>query len=252
MHGAKWTYRRRVAEGWVTVEADKDRLQVDYPAQLPAEYVRNQVATLFDLHAPMADIFKVLAADPLLGRWVKQAPGLCVMGAWDPFETSVRAILGQQVSVERGRALALAMIDRYGAGEAFPSPSQLVDKDIAELGMPGRRGAAMQLREYFDGQRKTFDLPLAPAGTPFQLSVLQALQEIPFGETCSYLDVAKRIGNPKAVRAVGAANGSNPIALIIPCHRVIGSNGSLTGFGGGLDSKKFLLQHEASHSGLFA
>ena len=112
--------------------------------------------------------------------------------------------------------------------------------------------AAMQLREYFDGQRKTFELPLAPAGTPFQLSVLQALQEIPFGETCSYLDVAKRIGNPKAVRAVGAANGSNPIALIIPCHRVIGSNGSLTGFGGGLDSKKFLLQHEASHSGLFA
>ena len=144
MHGAKWTYRRRVAEGWVTVEADKDRLQVDYPAQLPAEYVRNQVATLFDLHAPMADIFKVLAADPLLGRWVKQAPGLCVMGAWDPFETSVRAILGQQVSVERGRALALAMIDRYGAGEAFPSPSQLVDKDIAELGMPGRRGAAIR------------------------------------------------------------------------------------------------------------
>ena len=100
--------------------------------------------------------------------------------------------------------------------------------------------------------RKRFELDLAPTGTPFQLSVLQALQEIPYGETRSYKDIAERIGNPKAVRAVGAANGSNPIAVIIPCHRVIGSNGTLTGFGGGLDAKRKLLELEFGHSGLWA
>ena len=82
--------------------------------------------------------------------------------------------------------------------------------------------------------------------------MLEALQEIPYGETRSYRDIAERIGNPRAVRAVGSANGSNPIALIIPCHRVIGSNGTLTGFGGGLDSKRFLLDLELSRSGLWA
>lgn len=109
-----------------------------------------------------------------------------------------------------------------------------------------------QLTEYFAGERKTFDVALAPAGTEFQMSVWQALTEIGYGETASYADVAARIGNPKASRAVGTANGSNPIAIIVPCHRVIGSDGSLTGFGGGLDSKRFLLQLEASHSGLWA
>ncbi len=114
------------------------------------------------------------------------------------------------------------------------------------------RKAKKQIDEYFAGERKDFDLELDPTGTEFQLSVLQALQEIPFGETCSYKDIAERIGKPKAVRAVGAANGNNPIALIIPCHRVIGSNGSLTGFGGGLDTKRYLLEHELGQTGLFA
>lgn len=109
-----------------------------------------------------------------------------------------------------------------------------------------------QLAEYFEGKRKVFDLPLKPSGTPFQLAVLDALCEIPYGETCSYRDIAERVGNPKAVRAVGTANGRNPIALIIPCHRVIGADGSLTGFGGGLETKQALLVHEAEHSGLFA
>jgi len=109
-----------------------------------------------------------------------------------------------------------------------------------------------QLKEYFAGERKVFDLALAPKGTDFQLSVLAALQDIPYGETCSYADIAQRIGNARAVRAVGSANGNNPIALIIPCHRVIGSNGSLTGFGGGLDTKRYLLDLELSHSGLWA
>ncbi len=114
------------------------------------------------------------------------------------------------------------------------------------------RRAARQIKEYFAGERRQFELELAPRGTDFQLSVLSALQQIPYGETRSYLDVARQIGNDKAVRAVGAANGNNPIALIIPCHRVIGSNGSLTGFGGGLDAKRYLLEHETRHSGLFA
>lgn len=113
------------------------------------------------------------------------------------------------------------------------------------------RGVKKQLDEYFAGQRKVFELSLAPDATPFQASVLAALQEIPYGETQSYKDIAVKLGNPKAVRAVGGANGNNPIPIIIPCHRVIGSNGTLTGFGGGLDSKRFLLNLESSHSGLF-
>ena len=101
--------------------------------------------------------------------------------------------------------------------------------------------SAAQLAEYFAGKRKKFDLPLAPSGTEFQRSVWSALQTIPFGETRSYGDIAAQIGNPKACRAVGMANNRNPIAVIIPCHRVIGSDGSLTGYGGGLDVKQYLL-----------
>ena len=108
--------------------------------------------------------------------------------------------------------------------------------------------ARKQLLEYFSGERKVFDLPLELDGTEFQLSVLQALQQIPYGTTASYADVARRIGRPKAVRAVGAANGRNPIPIVVPCHRVIGSHGDLTGFGGGLDTKEALLRLEAEHS----
>ena len=106
-----------------------------------------------------------------------------------------------------------------------------------------------QLAEYFAGERKHFDLPLSLAGTEFQVAVLEALQQIPYGETTSYGAVAKQIGRPKAVRAVGAANGRNPIPIIVPCHRVIGSSGDLTGFGGGLDTKAALLRLEAENSG---
>lgn len=113
------------------------------------------------------------------------------------------------------------------------------------------RQVKRQLAEYFEGTRKAFDLPLAPEATPFQARVLAALREIPYGETRSYKDVAVALGNPKAVRAVGGANGSNPIPIVIPCHRVIGSDGTLTGFGGGLDTKRFLLDLERRHSGLF-
>jgi methylated-DNA-[protein]-cysteine S-methyltransferase len=101
--------------------------------------------------------------------------------------------------------------------------------------------ARRQLDAYFSGRSTTFDLPLAPVGTPFQLSVWSALVAIPYGETCSYTQLAIAVGKPSATRAVGAANGRNPIAIIVPCHRVIGANGSLTGFGGGLERKRFLL-----------
>jgi len=101
-----------------------------------------------------------------------------------------------------------------------------------------------QLQAYFRGELKEFDLPLAMEGTAFQLRVWNELRAIPYGETISYAQLAERIGNPQAVRAVGAANGSNPIPIIVPCHRVIGSDGSLTGFGGGLPTKKMLLELE--------
>jgi methylated-DNA-[protein]-cysteine S-methyltransferase len=102
-----------------------------------------------------------------------------------------------------------------------------------------------QLGEYFGGELKEFDVPLRLEGTEFQLRVWQALRGIPYGETISYLELAKRIGDTKAVRAVGLANGSNPIPIIVPCHRVIGSDGSLVGFGGGLGTKQKLLALES-------
>jgi methylated-DNA-[protein]-cysteine S-methyltransferase len=104
--------------------------------------------------------------------------------------------------------------------------------------------AVRQLDAYFAGRLEEFDLPLAPTGTSFQRRVWQALCDIPFGETRSYGQLAKAIGKPSAMRAVGAANGRNPIAIVVPCHRVIGADGSLTGFGGGLERKKFLLSLE--------
>ena len=106
-----------------------------------------------------------------------------------------------------------------------------------------------QLKEWFAGKRTSFDLPLAPKGTPFQKRVWKALEGIPFGETRSYGEIAKSIGQPSASRAVGAANGANPISIIVPCHRVIGSSGKLTGFGGGLDVKRWLLEHEQEVTG---
>ncbi|CAG7649765.1 Methylated-DNA--protein-cysteine methyltransferase [Paenibacillus allorhizosphaerae] len=109
--------------------------------------------------------------------------------------------------------------------------------------------AAAQLQDYFAGTRERFDMPLALRGTPFQVKVWQALLEVPFGETRSYKQIAERIGAPKAVRAVGGSNNRNPVPLIVPCHRIIGSGGALVGYGGGLDIKTYLLQHEGIMSG---
>jgi len=107
-----------------------------------------------------------------------------------------------------------------------------------------------QLQAYFRGELREFDVPLALQGTEFQRRVWNALRGIPYGETISYLQLAERVGNPKAVRAVGLANGSNPIPIIVPCHRVIGSDGSLTGFGGGISTKKKLLELESKQLSL--
>ncbi|PCK03607.1 MAG: cysteine methyltransferase [Alteromonadaceae bacterium] len=108
-----------------------------------------------------------------------------------------------------------------------------------------------QLNEYFNRDRECFDLPFDQEGTQFQQAVWQQLLHIPFGQTASYGDVAKAMNNPKAMRAVGAANGKNPISIIVPCHRVIGSNGSLTGYAGGLARKTWLLKHENAQGNMF-
>lgn len=112
--------------------------------------------------------------------------------------------------------------------------------------------AASQFREYFAGTRTVFDLPLAPRGSEFQLRVWAALSEIPAGRTCTYGGIAKRVGQPSASRAVGMANHHNPLVIVVPCHRVVGADGTLTGYGGGLDRKRWLLEHETNALPLFA
>ena len=121
-----------------------------------------------------------------------------------------------------------------------------VDQARPEIPNAVTKVAKQQLVEYFAGDREEFDLPLSPEGTEFQRSVWQALSTIEFGTTCSYSDIANQIKNPKAVRAVGSANGKNPLTIVVPCHRVIGSNGSLTGYASGTDRKQWLLNHEAN------
>ena len=122
--------------------------------------------------------------------------------------------------------------------------AERVDRE-AELNERKLSGAQKQVTEYDNGKRRAFDFELLPDGPDFHRQVWDALLEIPFGETTSYGVIAKRVGAPGAARAVGVANGANPIALVVPCHRVIGSDGSLTGYGGGLPLKRALLEHEA-------
>lgn len=134
----------------------------------------------------------------------------------------------------------------------WPTESpQRVPLDDAEDGAahPILIAAVRQLDEYFDGQRRDFDLPLDPAGTEFQQSAWMALRAIPYGTTVSYGEQAEQMGDKRKARAVGAANGRNPISIIVPCHRVVGSNGALTGFAGGIDTKDWLLSHERRIAG---
>lgn len=128
----------------------------------------------------------------------------------------------------------------------FGRPHSL-QTDLIERETERNSEARDQLVEYFRGERLTFDFPLSMKGTPFQVSVWEALQEIPYGEIRSYRDIAEAIGNPNAYRAVGLANNKNPLAIVIPCHRVVGASGDLIGYGGGLNKKQFLLNLEQQH-----
>lgn len=143
----------------------------------------------------------------------------------------------------------LGLVEIGASENAIVSLFFCSEKEHEETATPLLEQARQQLDEYFSGSRTEFDLPLSFAGTPFQVSVWNTLQSIPYGQTVSYGQVAQSIGRPSAVRAVGAANGQNPVSIIVPCHRVIGADGSLTGYGGGLWRKEWLLGHERQHSG---
>ncbi|HMC04259.1 MAG TPA: methylated-DNA--[protein]-cysteine S-methyltransferase [Actinomycetota bacterium] len=147
--------------------------------------------------------------------------------------THVDTPIGKLTVVAGGTGIRRILWD----GEAPPEDAVEGHSDLLDA-------AVTQIREYFTGNRTTFDLPLDLGGTPFQQKVWRELGSIPFGTTISYGEQARRIGRPQAARAVGAANGRNPVPVVLPCHRVIGSGGALTGFGGGLDTKRTLLRHE--------
>jgi methylated-DNA-[protein]-cysteine S-methyltransferase len=151
--------------------------------------------------------------------------------------TLTESPIGELLLVGTGRALHVLSMQE-GRRPVRIDPEWIESEERFE-------DALTQLTEYFEGRRAEFDLPLAPAGTPFQLRVWEALREIPYGETATYSEIARTVGVPSAPRAVGVANGLNPIAVIVPCHRVIGSDGSLTGYGGGLERKRRLLDLEA-------
>jgi methylated-DNA-[protein]-cysteine S-methyltransferase len=152
--------------------------------------------------------------------------------------TYVDSPLGDLLLAGDDAALHLISFPR-GKGRRRP------ERDWTEDARPFS-AARRQLREYFAGKRQRFELALAPVGTEFQLAVWQGLRKIPYGRTWSYAELAGRIGRPRAMRAVGAANGANPLPIVVPCHRVIGADGSLTGFGGGLPAKKLLLELEGA------
>ena len=139
----------------------------------------------------------------------------------------------------------------YARGDALIGlylPNRGPDLDVPERSSPVLTRAANQLAEYFSGNRQTFDLPLDGEGTDFQRKVWRALLDIRFGEVRSYAQIANEIGQPTASRAIGSANGKNPISIIVPCHRVIGSSGQLVGYGGGKPAKQWLLDHENRHA----
>jgi methylated-DNA-[protein]-cysteine S-methyltransferase len=155
------------------------------------------------------------------------------------YYTFMESPIGPLQLISDGEALTGLFMNEHKGGPG--SGEDWVRDDHHALLTEARR----QIDAYFAGQRKTFDLPLAARGTEFQRRVWEALSQIPYGATISYGELARRIGNPMASRAVGLANGSNPISIIVPCHRVIGANGNLTGYGGGVERKKALLALEA-------
>ena len=166
-----------------------------------------------------------------------------------PVSLTIASPVGELVLVAEEAGLAAVLFERNRhephvarARDAWRPLADAPDGSAASVLAETRA----QLEDYFAGGRTTFDLPLAPHGTEFQRRVWDALCAIPYGETISYLDLARRLGDSKATRAVGAANGRNPIPIIVPCHRVVGADGALTGFGGGIERKRWLLTHEGA------
>lgn len=155
---------------------------------------------------------------------------------------TMQSPIGELLLLGDGRALTAVHMQS--------GPSAIVRPAEAREDIRALSAAQEQLRAYFAGERRAFDLTLAPGGTLFQREVWAALLTIPYGQTASYGEIARRIGRPGAARAVGLANGRNPIAVIVPCHRVIGALGGLTGYGGGLDRKRWLLAHESRQARL--
>jgi methylated-DNA-[protein]-cysteine S-methyltransferase len=156
--------------------------------------------------------------------------------------TVVDTPIGPLTLIASDRGLRAVMWPDEEFGRVQPDAPD--DAPVSAAAVAVLRAAGDQLAEYFDGDRTTFDVPLDPVGTDFQRTAWAALRTIPFGETISYGEQAARLGDRRKARAVGAANGRNPISIIVPCHRVVGSNGALTGFAGGLDTKAWLLDHE--------
>lgn len=165
-------------------------------------------------------------------------------GTFSVNRTWLETPIGRIRIEEDGEAITALYIDEQSETDA--GKEQLMSGVACEVQQesPLLQKAKQQLQEYFAGKRKEFDLPVNPQGTPFQKKVWRALQTIPYGETCSYGEIATKIGNPKAARAVGGANNKNNILIVIPCHRVIGANGALVGFGCGLPVKEYLLSLE--------
>jgi AraC family transcriptional regulator, regulatory protein of adaptative response / methylated-DNA-[protein]-cysteine methyltransferase len=158
--------------------------------------------------------------------------------------------LGALRIAANARAIVLLEFADDGAGQASLEAMAQRRGCTLEVGFNTvAAGLAEELEAYFKGELQHFSTPLSPAGTEFQRRTWQALASIPYGETISYGEQARRIGRPTAVRAVAQANGANPIVIVLPCHRVIGADGTLTGYGGGLDRKRWLLAHETRHAG---
>ena len=142
----------------------------------------------------------------------------------------------------------IGLLEIEGTATHVTAINFVAERDSASSEIPAPlETCVQQLTEYFVGTRHVFTVPLAPAGTPFQQQVWQALATVPFGEKRTYAEIARQIGHPEAYRAVGNANGRNKISVILPCHRIVGSDGKLTGYGGGLWRKEWLLQHEQTH-----
>lgn len=176
----------------------------------------------------------VPTTDRLARRTVETPIGCLEVIAHDAAVVAIRWDADGDDAHSAGDADAGRPVDDPPGRPHEPSPGALAVLDAAEE----------QLGQYFAGERIEFDLPIEPAGTDFQRSAWSELQRIPFGETISYGEQARRLGDPNKSRAVGAANGRNPIPIVVPCHRVVGADGKLTGFAGGLDTKAWLLDHE--------